>query len=77
MIAKGGMEQKYGKAPAAGRGQRVKRCYDIVGSLPLELVIQVVRSLDEADIVRNQRVRTTIAYLSIVFKKRGIIDRDL
>lgn len=32
--------------------------YDIVGSLPLELVVQVAEYLHEADIVRNQRVRT-------------------
>lgn len=31
--------------------------YDIVGSLPLELLINVVERLDVADIVRSQRVR--------------------
>ncbi|KAL1973754.1 hypothetical protein VTN31DRAFT_5314 [Thermomyces dupontii] len=30
--------------------------YDIVGSLPLELLINVVERLDVADIVRSQRV---------------------
>jgi len=31
--------------------------YDIVGSLPLELLVQVVEYLDLEDIVRSQRVR--------------------
>lgn len=31
--------------------------YDIVGSLPLELLINVVEHLDPEDIARNQRVR--------------------
>lgn len=30
---------------------------DIVGSLPLELVLQIVEYLDAVDIVRSQRVR--------------------
>lgn len=30
--------------------------YDIVGSLPLELLIYVVEHLDPRDIVRSQRV---------------------
>lgn len=31
--------------------------YDIVGSLPPELVLQIVKYLDADDVVRNQRVR--------------------
>lgn len=31
--------------------------YDIVGSLPLELVAQVAEYLDLGDVVRSQRVR--------------------
>lgn len=46
-------------ALAAGRGQHKR--YDIVGSLPLELVIHVVEYLDEVDIVRSQRVRTRMS----------------
>lgn len=30
--------------------------YDIVGSLPLELLVQIVEYLDLEDIVRSQRV---------------------
>lgn len=33
-----------------------KKFCDIVGSLPLELVLQIVEYLDPADIVRSQRV---------------------
>ncbi|KAL1973996.1 hypothetical protein VTN31DRAFT_5556 [Thermomyces dupontii] len=53
---KGGMEEECRRhdALAAGRGQHKR--YDIVGSLPLELVIHVVEYLDEVDIVRSQRV---------------------
>lgn len=38
-------------AAAADRGK-----HDIIGSLPLELVIHVVDYLDHIDIIRNQRV---------------------
>ena len=37
--------------------------YDIVGSLPFEIVLEIVKYLDPDDIVRNQRVR--IAWLSM------------
>lgn len=43
---------------AAGRGKH--EYFDIVGELPLELVIHVVEYLDGADIVRSQRVRSHI-----------------
>lgn len=39
--------------------------YDIVGSLPLELVLVIAKDLDPVDIVRGQRVR--IAH-SLMFK---------
>lgn len=36
------------------------RCqYDVVGSLPLELVLQIVKYLNPEDIVRSRRVRMT------------------
>mgnify|MGYP001357074407 CR=1 FL=1 len=42
-------------------GRNLHEYYDIVGSLPLELVIQIVYHLDEADIVRSQRVRLLLS----------------
>lgn len=50
------MEGFCGNALVAGREQHAY--YDIVGSLPLELVVSVVEYLDETDIVRSRRVRT-------------------
>lgn len=38
--------------------------FDILGSLPVELVAQVVRYLDRTDIVWNQRVRTAAHFLT-------------
>ncbi|KAL1996816.1 hypothetical protein VTN49DRAFT_7681 [Thermomyces lanuginosus] len=35
---------------------RYKKYYDIVGSLPLELLLKIVEDLEPADIVRSQRV---------------------
>lgn len=43
------------KPKAASQGS-TKTMYDIVGSLPLELLIYVVEYLDLKDIVRSQRV---------------------
>lgn len=31
--------------------------FDVVGSLPIEILLQILKYLDPADIVRNQRVR--------------------
>ena len=47
------MEEQSGSVPVARKNK-----HDIVGSLPLELVVQVIEHLDMADVVRNQRVRT-------------------
>lgn len=52
LFARGGMEEYNGNVPVAGQIQ-----HDIVSSLPLELLFQVVEYLDAADIVRSQRVR--------------------
>ncbi|KAL1973638.1 hypothetical protein VTN31DRAFT_6273 [Thermomyces dupontii] len=38
--------------------------YDIPGSLPLELLLQIVEYLDPADVVRSQRA--CIAHLSVL-----------
>lgn len=35
---------------------RYKKYYDIVGSLPLELLLKIAEDLEPADIVRSQRV---------------------
>lgn len=42
----------FGNAPAADRDR-----LDIVGYLPLELLIQIVEYPDQADIVRFQKVQ--------------------
>lgn len=63
------MEEQRGHAIAAGRDQR--RHFDIVGSLPLELVVELAQYLDGADIIRSRRVRTTVAPLSM-FKVIGL-----
>lgn len=42
--------------------------YDIVGSLPLELLVQIVGYLDLKDIVRNQRVCTYRAPFDVEVK---------
>lgn len=47
----GRMEVDCGDTPVAGRKQ-----YDIFGSLPIELVLNVVESLDITDIVRSRSV---------------------
>lgn len=39
--------------------------YDVVSSLPLELLVQVVKYLDLKDIVHFQRVRACISCCSI------------
>lgn len=46
------MEENRGNGRVAGQTQS-----DIVCSLPLELLFEVVEYLDVADIVRSQRVR--------------------
>jgi len=38
---------------------RLEHSYDIVSSLPIELLMQVVDYLDLTDIVRSQRVRVS------------------
>lgn len=42
--------------------------YDIVCSLPLELLVQIVEYLDLEDVARSQRVRNTNLSFSSVFK---------
>ena len=54
-IDKPGMEELHGRARVADRDQH--KYYDIVGSLPLELVAHVAEYQDGADIVRSQSVR--------------------
>lgn len=48
--------EELGNALVADRDQY--KHHDVIGSLPLELVAQVLDYLDEVDIVRSQRVRT-------------------
>lgn len=48
---------------------RLGRSYDIVGSLPVELLIQVGGRLNPTDIVRCQRVRITSISKPICFDK--------
>lgn len=38
-------------------GKRCESAYDIVSSLPLELLLEIVEYLEPADIVRSRRVR--------------------
>lgn len=38
----------------------VHKAYDIVGSLPLELLLEVVEYLEPADIVRSQKVGNSL-----------------
>lgn len=55
---KRGMEEHYGHNVFVTGQSR----HDIVGSLPLELVVHVVEYLDQADIIRSQRVRYCPAF---------------
>lgn len=48
------------KRSTAASPARVTAKYDIVGSLPLELVIQVVKYLNHKDVIRAQRVCSTL-----------------
>ena len=43
--------------------------YDILSSLPLEILVQVAQYLDPEDIVRAQRVRTHIVLLNLMFEQ--------
>ena len=38
--------------------------YDIVGSLPLELVLTIAEYLEPADIVRYQKVRIVLQFIA-------------
>lgn len=40
-----------------GMGECCGREYDIIGSLPLDLLLEIVGYLEPADIVRSRRVR--------------------
>lgn len=66
------MIESCGRAFKAGS---FRATYDIVSSLPLELVLAIVKYLDPADILRSQRVRITRFYKIMINQMlHGYID---
>lgn len=50
------------------RSERFRSHFDIVGSLPLEIVLQIVTCLDPEDIARSRRVRMPFFFLFFSFE---------
>lgn len=46
--------------------------FDIVGSLPLELVMNVARFLNPTDVIRSQRVRSSLHLLFKGYVSKGM-----
>lgn len=46
------------------RTNSFRETYDIVGSLPLELVLDIAEYLEPADIVRYQKVRIVLQFIA-------------